>query len=143
MVCHNLHRNGPIHPQSTYQYPIWFTPELRHFSKCIQNLTRNCTSIHSSHITNKLHSLKQNFHDKLLATKFKYETELIQSVVGRIPKYSIRSLTSNNIVPPLAPVILLHLALMQKVPIYSTPTSTPSLLVAPFLPPILMSYLFP
>lgn len=70
----------------SHQYPIWFTPELRHLSKCIRTLTRRCTSTHSSHVINKLQSLKENFHDKLLATKSKYETELIQSAAGRIPK---------------------------------------------------------
>ena len=87
----------------SHQYPIWFTPELRHLSKCIRTLTRRYTSTHSSHVGNKLQSLKENFHDKLLATKSKYETELIKSAAGRknskIFDY-IRSLTSNNIIPP-------------------------------------------
>ena len=87
----------------SHQYPIWFTPELRHLSKCIRTLTRRCSSTHSSHVINKLQSLKENFHDKLLATKSKYETKLIQSAAGRknskIFDY-IRSLTSNNIIPP-------------------------------------------
>ena len=84
----------------SYQYPVWFTrPELRHLSKCIQTLTKRCTSIPTSHVLNKLQNLKENFHDKLLTTKSKY---LIQSAAGRknskIFDY-IRSLTSNTIIP--------------------------------------------
>ena len=86
----------------SYQYPVWFTPELRHLSKCIRTLTKRCTSTPTSHVLNKLQNLKENFHDKLLTTKSKYETNLIQLAAGRknskIFDY-IRSLTSNNIIP--------------------------------------------
>ena len=87
----------------SYQYPVWFTPELRHLSKCIRTLNKRCTTNSTPHVLNKLQRLKENFHDKLLTAKSEYEAELIHSAAGtkncKIFDY-IRSITGNRTIPP-------------------------------------------
>ena len=86
----------------SYQYPVWFTPELRHLSKGIRTLNKRCTTNYPPHVLNKLQRLKENFHDKLLLAKSEYETKLIHSAARlknlKIFNY-IRSITGNRTIP--------------------------------------------
>ena len=88
-----------------YQYPCWFTPELRHLSKCAHTLRKRNSKHPSAHQQLKLSQLEEKLHNEILSVKSSYyETSLICSFAGnsnnKIYDY-IRSLSSSNSIPSL------------------------------------------
>ena len=78
-----------------YQYPYWFTLELRHLSKCVRTLRRRISKNPTTNQLLKLSKLEDSENTK-------YETSLIRSYTGRhnnkIYNYT-RSLSTSNSIP--------------------------------------------
>lgn len=85
-----------------YQYPCWFTPELRHLSKCARTQRRKISNNPSTNNLLKLSELEDSIQQKILIAKSSYETNLIHSFAGRqnnkIYSY-IRSMSASNSIP--------------------------------------------
>lgn len=85
-----------------YQYPSWFTPELRHLSKCLRTTRKRVSKHPSVYQQHKLSQLEGELHSKILAAKSSHEANLIHSFAGKynnkIYDY-IRSLSSDNSIP--------------------------------------------
>ena len=88
-----------------YQYPCWFTPELRHLSKCAHTLRKRISKHPSAHQQLKLSQLEEKLHNEILSVKSSYyETSLICSFAGNSNNKihdHIRSLSSSNFIPSL------------------------------------------
>ena len=86
-----------------YQYPCWYTPELRHLSKCMRTLHRRLAKHPTVHLLDKVSQMEQLFHSRSLVAKTSYESLLIRSFAGRfnskIYNY-IKGLTNNSSIPP-------------------------------------------
>ena len=86
-----------------YQYPCWYTPELRHLSKCMRTLHRRLAKHPTVRLLDKVSQMEQLFHSRSLVAKTSYESLLIQSFAGRfnskIYNY-IKGLTNNSSIPP-------------------------------------------
>ena len=65
------------------QYPCWFTPELRHLSKCARTLRKRILKHPSAHQQQKLSQLEDKLRDKILIAKTSHEANLIHSSVGK------------------------------------------------------------
>ena len=63
-----------------YQYPCWFTPELRHLSKCVRTLRRRISKNPVANQLLKLSELEDSIQKKMLIAKSSYETSLICSI---------------------------------------------------------------
>ena len=63
-----------------YQYPSWFTPELRHLSKCLRTTRKRVSKHPSVYQQHKLSQLEGELHSKILAAKSSHEANLIHSL---------------------------------------------------------------
>ena len=66
-----------------HQFPRWFTPELRHLSKCASTLRKRVSKHPTSNQFNKLSLLEDTLRSKMLTAKSSYETSLIRSFAGK------------------------------------------------------------
>ena len=88
-----------------HQYPFWYTPELRHLSKCLLTLRRKLSKCaHPTALQHaKLSQWEENFFSKVQSSKATYESKLIHSFAGKcnskIYDY-IHKLSKNNSIPP-------------------------------------------
>ena len=84
------------------QFPCWFTPELRHLSKCLHSTKKRFTKHATPHLQLKLNNLESKYRSKVLLAKSNYESELVQSFAGsqnsKIYDY-IRSLSKKSPIP--------------------------------------------
>ena len=85
-----------------FQYPCWFTPELRHLSKSLRTLRKKASRKPTAHLCNKVAQYQSTLRDKILHAKSQYEINLVQSFAGsqssKICKY-IHSLTKDSSIP--------------------------------------------
>ena len=87
-----------------HQFPRWFTPELRHFTKRIRTLRKRISKHPSSQLFDKLSQMEDDLVYKTQSSKSSYESQLIHSFAGKcnnkIYDY-INSLTNSCKIPPL------------------------------------------
>ena len=65
-----------------HQFPCWFTPELRHISKCMRTLKKQLSKHPTPPLQSKLTNLKSDYSNKILHAKSMYESQLVQSFAG-------------------------------------------------------------
>ena len=87
-----------------HQFPCWYTPELRHLSKCIHTCKKRLSRHSTPHLELKTNNLESEYCSKALVAKSNYESQLVQSFVGsnnaRIYDY-IRSLSKKSSIPSM------------------------------------------
>ena len=66
-----------------YQYPRWFTPELRHLCKCACTLRKRISKHPTSNQTDKLSLFEDTLRNKMSTAKSSFETNLIRSFAGK------------------------------------------------------------
>ena len=85
-----------------HQFPCWYTPELRHLSKCLQSSKNRFSKHPTTHLQHKISNLELAYRSKILQAKSNYESHLIHSFAGshnaRIYDY-IRSLSKTSTIP--------------------------------------------
>ena len=85
-----------------HQFPCWYTPELRHFSKCLRSSKKRFSSHPTAQLQLKIIYLKLESRSKALLAKSKYESQLVKSFAGshssRIYNY-IRLLSKKSSIP--------------------------------------------
>ena len=85
-----------------HQYPRWFTPELRHSSKCLHTLRKKVSKKPTPYLCNKLEMQTSNLCDKIQSAKSLYESRLVANFAGncnsKIYDY-IRSLSNSSTIP--------------------------------------------
>ena len=86
-----------------HQFPCWYTPELRHLSKCLHSTKKRFTKHATPHLQLKINNLESEYRSKLLLAKSNYESQLVQSFAGshnsKIYDY-IRTLSKKSTIPP-------------------------------------------
>ena len=65
-----------------HQFPCWYTPELRHLSKCLHSTKKRFTKHATPHIQLKISNLESEYRSKILLAKPNYESQLVQSFAG-------------------------------------------------------------
>ena len=97
-----FHPNAVTDHGSTSPYPCWFTPELRHISKCMRTLKKRLSKHLTPPLQSKLTNLKSEYSNKILHAKSMYESQLVQSFAGphnaKIFDY-VRSLSRKSSIP--------------------------------------------
>ena len=87
-----------------HQFPCWYTPELRHLSKCLRSIKKRSSKHATPHLQHKINDLESEYRSKTLLAKSNYESQLIQSFAGshnsKIYDY-IRTLCKNSTIPPI------------------------------------------
>ena len=63
----------------SHQFPVWFTPHLRHLIKCLRTLQRKYTKHPTTNNFQRLVSVQCSFQDASRAAKSAYEQCLIQN----------------------------------------------------------------
>ena len=85
-----------------HQYPRWYTPELRHLSKCLHTLRKKVSKKPTSYLRIKLEQQTSALSDKIQSAKSLYESQLVANCAGncnsKIYDY-IRSLSNNSSIP--------------------------------------------
>ena len=85
-----------------HQFPCWYTPELRHLSKCLRSSKKRFSSHPTTQLQLKITNLELESHSKALLAKSKYESQLVKSFAGshnsRIHNY-IRLLSKKSSIP--------------------------------------------
>ena len=85
-----------------HQYPRWFTPELRHLSKCLHTLRKKVSKKPTPYLCNKLEKQTSNLCDKIQSAKSLYESRLVANFAGncnsKIYDY-IQSLSNSSTIP--------------------------------------------
>ena len=85
-----------------HQFPCWYTPELRHLSKCLQSSKKRFSKHPTTHLHLKINNLELEYRNKILQAKSSYESHLVHSFAGshnaRIYDY-IRSLSKKSTIP--------------------------------------------
>ena len=88
-----------------HQYPRWFTPELRHLSKCLHTLCKKVSKNPTPYLCNKLEKQTSNLCNKIQFAKSLYESRLVGNFAGncnsKIYDY-IRSLSNSSTIPSTA-----------------------------------------
>ena len=94
-----------LHPKvrlRKHQYPQWFTPELRHLTKCARSVKKRISHCPTNNLKEKLSDLECSLRNKMLSVKSAFETNLINSFTGKqnskIYNY-IRKLSNSNSIP--------------------------------------------
>ena len=86
----------------SYQFPKWFTPEIRHLVKCIPTLRRKCKLRPTAHNLNKLSNSERLLETMICSAKSSYESNLITDFAStnknKIFKH-ISSITGHNSIP--------------------------------------------
>ena len=86
----------------SHQYPVWYTPELRHSQKCLQTLRKNHNKRSSSLSKQKLNIAEEKFKIESSQAKCKYESSLMYDLSTKentkAYKY-IRSLKDSGGIP--------------------------------------------
>ena len=85
-----------------HQFPCWYTPELRHLSKCLRTCKKRLSRQPTPHLQLKTNNLESEYRRKSLVAKSNYESQLVQSSVGsnNAKKYNyIRSLSKKSSIP--------------------------------------------
>ena len=86
-----------------HQFPCWYTPELRHLSKCLHSTKKRFAKHATPHLQLKINNLESEYRSKILLAKSNYESQLVQSYAGthtsKIYDY-IRSLSKKSSIPP-------------------------------------------
>ena len=85
------------------QFPVWFTPDLRHLIKCLHTLQRKYTNHPTSNNFQKLVKAQNFFQDASKAAKSDYEQSLIHNfAMNRDPKIYqyIKQFTKSYTLPP-------------------------------------------
>ena len=87
-----------------HQFPCWYTPELRHLSKCLHTSKKRFSKHPTPQLQQKINDLELQYRNKILQAKSNYETNLVRSFAGshngRIYDY-IRSLSKKSIIPTM------------------------------------------
>ena len=87
-----------------HQFPYWYTPELRHLSKCLHTSKKRFSKHPTPHLQQKINDLELNYRSKILQAKSSYETNFIHSFAGshnaRIYDY-IHSLSKKSTIPSM------------------------------------------
>ena len=65
-----------------HQFPCWYTPELRHLSKCLRSAKKRFTKHATPHLQLKINNLESEYRSKILLAKSNYESRLVQSFAG-------------------------------------------------------------
>ena len=65
-----------------HQFPCWYTPELRHLSKCVHTCKKRLSRHSTPHLELKTNNLESEYCSKALVAKSNYESQLVQSFVG-------------------------------------------------------------
>lgn len=85
-----------------HQFPCWYTPELRHLSKCLRTCKKRLSRHPTPHLQLRTSNLESEYRRKALLAKSNYESQLVQSFAGshnaRIYDY-IRSLSKKSSIP--------------------------------------------
>ena len=85
-----------------YQYPCWFTSELRHLSKCLCTLRKKISKHPSPYLQSKLVAQESDLRDKIQHAKSYYEAQIVRSFAGssnsKIYNY-IHSLSNASSIP--------------------------------------------
>ena len=101
-ICYGMSLYIPKVRLRRYQYPRWFTPELRHLSKRIRTLRKRVSKLPNTSQQQKLSQLEDELRNKIVITKSSHEANLVHSFVGKcnnkIYDY-IRSLSANSSIP--------------------------------------------
>ena len=83
-----------------HQFPCWYTPELRHLSKCLRSIKKRFSKHATPHLQLKINDLESEYRSKILFAK----SQLIQFFAGphnsNIYDY-IRTLCKNSTIPPV------------------------------------------
>ena len=85
------------------QFPVWFTPDLRHLIKCLRTLQRKYIKHPTSNNFQKLADTQHFFQDASKAAKSDYEQSLIHNfAMNRDPKIYqyIKQFTKSYSLPP-------------------------------------------
>ena len=93
-----------------HQFPCWYTPELRHLSKCLRSAKKRFSRHATPHLQLKINDLESEYRSKTLLAKSNHESQLIQSFAGshnsKIYDY-IRTLCKNSTIA-IPPVVSLN-----------------------------------
>ena len=87
-----------------YQYPQWYTPELRHLSKCLSTLRKKVSNNPTSYLCNKFAQESSKLSSKTQLAKSVYESKLVAGFAdngnSKIYDY-IRSLSRKSTIPSI------------------------------------------
>ena len=67
---------------STASRTFWFTPELRHLSKCLHTLRKKVSKKPTSYLRNKLELQTSALSDKIQSAKSLYKSQLVANCAG-------------------------------------------------------------
>ena len=84
------------------QFPVWFTPQLRHSLKCLRTLQRKFNKHPTPNNYQRLTRSQESFHTSHTAAKSMYEQSLVHNFVTyKDPKifWFIRDLTKTRALP--------------------------------------------
>ena len=62
-----------------YQYPCWFTSELRHISKCLRTLRKRTFKHPSPYLHSKIVAQESDLWEKIQHAKSYYEAQIVRS----------------------------------------------------------------
>ena len=77
-----------------YQYPQWYTPELRHLSKCLSTLRKKVSKNPTPYLCNKFAQKSSKLSSKIQFAKSVYESKLVAGFADYI-----RSLSRKSTIP--------------------------------------------
>ena len=60
-----------------HQFPCWYTPELRHLSKCLRSAKKRFSRHATPHLQLKINDLESEYRSKTLLAKSNYESQLL------------------------------------------------------------------